>query len=30
MAKNFDKQMNFQSVKEYISFMKDLKEFIYK
>ena len=30
MAKDFDKQMNFQSVKEYIGFMKDLKEFIYK
>lgn len=30
MAKDFDKQMNFQSVKEYVSFMKDLREFIFK
>jgi len=30
MAKDFDKQMNFQSVKEYSEFMKELREFIYK
>lgn len=30
MAKDFDKQMNFQSVKEYVKFMNELRDFIYK
>lgn len=30
MAKDFEKQMNFQSVKEYIKFMNEIKDFIYE